>query len=87
MRCYFLRDGHLAGVEMLPPGFSDEDAIARAHILSSKRKGPLDGFEVWERGRAIVRHPDPYAETLASRLLCALDAPGALMSSSSRLAG
>jgi hypothetical protein len=46
MRCYFLRDGHLAGVEMLPLGLSDEDAIAWAHILSSKRKGPLDGLEV-----------------------------------------
>jgi hypothetical protein len=42
MQCYFLRNGRLAGVEMLPPGFSDRDAIARALILSSKRKGPLD---------------------------------------------
>jgi hypothetical protein len=58
MRCYFLRDGHLAGVEMLPLGLSDEDAIARAHILSSKRKGPLDGLEVWDRGRAVFRRPD-----------------------------
>ena len=32
MRCYFLRA-------------LDEDAIARAHTLSSKRKGPFDGFE------------------------------------------
>ena len=30
MHCYFLCDGHLAGVEMLPPGFSEGDAIARA---------------------------------------------------------
>ena len=69
MRCYFLRDGHIAGVEIAatpaPPGFSDRDAIARAHILSSKRKGPLDGFEVWDSGRAVLRHPDTYAETLA----------------------
>jgi hypothetical protein len=50
MQCYFLRNGHLAGVEMLPPSFSDEDAIARALILSSKRKGPLDGLEVWDGG-------------------------------------
>jgi hypothetical protein len=57
MQCYFLRDGRLAGVEMLPRGFSDGDAIARAHILSSKRKGPLDGFEVWNRGRFIFREP------------------------------
>jgi hypothetical protein len=66
MWCYFLRDGHLAGVEMLPLGLPDEDAIARAHILSSKRKGPFNGFEVWNRGRVVFRHPNPYAETLAA---------------------
>ena len=65
MQCYLLRDGHLAGVEMLPPGLSDGHAVARAQILSSKRKGPLDGLEVWDRGRAVFRHPDPYAEMLA----------------------
>jgi hypothetical protein len=48
MLCYFLRDGHIAGVEMLPLGLSDEDAITRAHTLSSKRKAPFDGFEVWD---------------------------------------
>ena len=65
MQCYFLRNGHVAGVEMLPLGFSDGDAIARAHVLSSKRKAPLDGFEVWERGRAVLRHPGTYADTIA----------------------
>jgi len=38
MRCYFLFDGDIAGVEMLPLGLSDEDAIARAYVLTSKRK-------------------------------------------------
>ena len=65
MRCYFLNDGHIAGVEMLPPGISDKDAIARAHVLSLKRKGPFDGFEVWDRGRAVFRHPDLGGEMLA----------------------
>jgi hypothetical protein len=69
MQCYLLRDGHLAGVEMLPPGLSDGHVVARAHIVSSKRKVPLDGFEVWDHGRAVFRHPDPCAETR-----CALDA-------------
>jgi hypothetical protein len=49
MRCYFLRNGRIAGVEILPPELSDEDAIARARTLFSKRKGPFDGFEVWDR--------------------------------------
>ena len=62
MRCYFLHDGHIAGVEMLPLGLSDEEAIARARMLSSKRKGPFDGFEVWDSVRLVIRHPDPYAE-------------------------
>src|SRR5271155_1520942 len=57
MPCYFLRDGHIAGVEMLPLGLSDEDAIARAHTLSSKRKGRFDGFEVWDHGRFVFRPP------------------------------
>ena len=49
MRCFFLRDGRIADFEMLTPGLSDEDAIAQAHILFSKRKGPFEGFEVWVR--------------------------------------
>jgi hypothetical protein len=57
MRCYFLRGGRIAGVEILPLGLSDEDAIARAHTLSSKRKGPFDGFEVWDGARFIFRRP------------------------------
>ncbi len=55
MWCYFLHDGHLAGVEVLPPGLSDEDAIARAHILSSKRKGPFDGYELWDGARMVFK--------------------------------
>ena len=35
MLCYFLRDGHIPGVEIMPLGLSDEDAIARAHILKA----------------------------------------------------
>jgi hypothetical protein len=61
MRCYFLCDGRVSGIEILPLGLSDEDAIVSAHILSSKRIGPFDGFEVWDRSRFIFRCP-PYAE-------------------------
>jgi hypothetical protein len=32
MWCYFLLDGRIAGVEALPPGLSDKDAIVRANI-------------------------------------------------------
>jgi hypothetical protein len=55
MRCYFLRDGHIAGVEVLPLGLSDEDAIAKAHAVAAKRKGSFEGFEVWDRARFVFR--------------------------------
>ena len=38
MRCFFVRAGRIVGVEMLT-GLSDEDAIAKAHLLFSER-GP-----------------------------------------------
>jgi hypothetical protein len=57
MRCYFLRAGRLAGVEVLPAGLSDEEAIERAYALSSKRKGPLDSLEVWDGSRFVFRQP------------------------------
>jgi hypothetical protein len=63
MWCYFLHDGRIAGVEALPAGLSDEDAVARAQILSSKRKGPFDGYELWDGARLVIRYPDPRAET------------------------
>jgi hypothetical protein len=55
MRCYFLRDGHIAGVEVLPLGLSDEDAIAKADAVAAKRKGSFEGFEVWDRARFVFR--------------------------------
>ena len=57
MRCYFLRDGRLAGVEVMPAQLSDEEAIATANVLLAKRKGPFDSFEVWEGSRFVYRQP------------------------------
>jgi hypothetical protein len=57
MQCYFLRDGHVTDVvEMLPLGLSDEDAIAKAHTLSAKRKGP-DSFQIWDDTRLVISSP------------------------------
>jgi hypothetical protein len=53
MRCYLLRDGHVVDVEMLPPGLSDEDAIARARTLYAKRKGP-HSFQIWDNTRLVI---------------------------------
>lgn len=52
----FIRNDHVVGVDMLPPGLSDQDAIAKAHKLSAKRKGPIDGFEVWDGARLVIKH-------------------------------
>jgi hypothetical protein len=58
MRCYFLRGGQISGVEMLPRGLSDQDAVHRADRQSLKRKGPIDGLEVWDHARLIIRRLD-----------------------------
>jgi hypothetical protein len=57
MRCYFMRDGHIEAVEELP-GLSDEQAIEKAHALFSERKHLFEGFEVWDRTRVLIRHPE-----------------------------
>ena len=56
-RCYFVRAGRIAGVEMLT-GLSDKDAVAKAQLLFSERKTHFDGFEVWEGARFVMRHPE-----------------------------
>jgi hypothetical protein len=63
-RCYFLRGSQTVGVAVLPVALSDEASIARAHILSSKRRGPIDGFEVWDDARLVIRHMAPSFRTV-----------------------
>ena len=41
MRCYFLIDGHIAGIEMMT-GLSDRDAVTKARLLFSERMIPFD---------------------------------------------
>jgi hypothetical protein len=60
MRCYFMRGGRIEAVEELS-GLSDEQALAKAHALFSERKHKFEGFELWNRTRVIVRHPEPAA--------------------------
>jgi hypothetical protein len=43
-------------------GLSDQDAIAKAHLLFLERGAGFDGFEVWDRARMVIRHPCPSAE-------------------------
>lgn len=60
MRCYFMRNGHIAGVEVLPEGVSDETAIdmAREFFDLQKDEGrSFEGFEVWHEARHVYRWP------------------------------
>jgi hypothetical protein len=66
MRCYLMRNGHIASVEEFP-GLSDEDATAKAHLLFSKLKDSFESFELWDRSRVIMRYPEPIGLSLPER--------------------
>jgi hypothetical protein len=57
MRCYFMREGRIEAIEELT-GLSDEQAVAKARALFSERKREFEGFELWNRARVILRHPE-----------------------------
>ncbi len=63
MRCYFMRDGHIASVEELP-GLSDEEAIEKGRELFEARKAQkaFDGFEVWKLEKMLIQHPPPIVD-------------------------
>ena len=56
MRCYFVRDGHIAAVELLDVK-SDEEAVEKCRGLFEERKSKYEGFEVWDRARKIADGP------------------------------
>jgi len=59
MRCYFMRNGHIAAVELLDDVVDDSDAIKRGGKLFLDRihRG-FEGFEIWERERVVFRYPE-----------------------------
>ncbi|OAI45493.1 hypothetical protein AYO42_00205 [Rhizomicrobium sp. SCGC AG-212-E05] len=59
MRCYFMKDGHIASVEPLTQT-TDEFLIVEAREffeLKGKPRG-AEGFEVWDGPRFIYRYPE-----------------------------
>jgi len=67
MRCYFMRHGHIFGVELIDDKLSDAEAIEHAEGLFAERAakpsgGDPQGFELWERNRFIYRHPPSVAK-------------------------
>jgi hypothetical protein len=65
MRCYFMRGGHIAAVEILDVK-SDEEAVEKCVALFEEQKSKFEGFEVWDRTRKIAEGPpredDGYAD-------------------------
>lgn len=57
MRCYFMRDGHNAAVEVLRSATDDQAAIQEARALFAARRDRFSGFEVWDRARFLYRYP------------------------------
>ena len=58
MRCYFIRNGHVAGSRELPD-LSDQEAIEQSNLLFKERPGAYDTFEVWEQARVVYLHTPP----------------------------
>ena len=56
MRCFFMRGGHIAAVELLEVN-SDHEAVEKCKALFEERKPKYDGFEVWDRARKIAEGP------------------------------
>jgi hypothetical protein len=60
MRCYFMRDGHIAAVELFD-GKPDDDTdtdLARG-LFNVRSKEHFDGFEIWDGKRVVFRYPRP----------------------------
>ena len=52
MRCFFMRAGHVAEVEMLT-GLSRPRIAKAQKLFFLERPGEFEGFEVWDRIRAL----------------------------------
>lgn len=57
MRCFLLRNGHIAMVKLLPEDASDDEAITecRLEFEGSARSQGYDGYEVWQRERKVFQ--------------------------------
>ena len=59
MRCYFLRNGHIAGVVILEGITKDHAAIRTGSALFLDRVHErFEGFEIWDRERLVFRYPE-----------------------------
>jgi len=56
VRCYFMRGGHIAAVEILDVK-SDEEAVEKCKAFFEERKSKFEGFEVWDRTDKTAEGP------------------------------
>jgi hypothetical protein len=63
-RGFFLRDGNIAAVELLPQGLNDAEAVEKSRQMFEERtqESRYEGFEVWDMARVLL--PIPAAENL-----------------------
>jgi hypothetical protein len=59
MRCYFLKDDHIAAGEYLEKS-EDLGLVAQARSLFEARGAPrgAEAFEVWDGPRFVYRYPE-----------------------------
>jgi len=58
MRCYFIRNGHVAGFSELAD-LSDQNAIEQSKLQFAAQPGAYDTFEVWQQARVVYLHTSP----------------------------
>ena len=62
MRCFLMRNGHIAAVQFVTVG-PDESLIEQAKEHFGSRVGEcFDGFEVWDGTRRVFGHPNVLQE-------------------------
>jgi hypothetical protein len=58
MRCYFLRGGQFAAIELLDRALGDDAAVRQAASMFIAQMGKFERYEIWDQNRMIFRFPD-----------------------------
>jgi hypothetical protein len=63
MRCFLMKKGRTAGVELLEPD-TDEKLIeqSHSHFANRSKREDLEGFEVWDHARRVYTWPEEPSE-------------------------
>ncbi len=55
MRCYFMKNGHIASVQILD-GCTEAEAAEKSRALFATVSDKFEGFEVWNGAKPLLRH-------------------------------